>query len=88
MYIFDIAKAFKTDISKDKAIDTLFWDFVNSNGNKKSVMLPCSTFALGNSMVFTANFKDNLSAGLCISSVDDWLCEDVFIVTKTELLIP
>lgn len=42
------------------------------------VTVPVSTFGMGNSIVFSAQMVDNLSAGLMISPTDSEYCEEAF----------
>ena len=75
--------------SSDVTVDTFSWyTYDTVLGNMKNVELigasmPCSTYGIANSMIFSASFKDNLSAGLRASSwgkdsegKDNYLCEE------------
>ena len=71
------------DTSEDKTINTLCWLFTPKGKTaRKGVTVPCSTYGTANSMIFSATFKDNLSAGLTLSQVasdsQDALCEEAF----------
>lgn len=60
------------DTSEDKTIEDLCW---YPNASKSGVTVPCATYGTANSMVISATFKDNLSAGL---SRNNDLCEESF----------
>lgn len=65
----DILQGFYVDNTKDKTIDTFSWTANESLGNKDGgevlgASLPCSTYGIANSLIFSASFKDNLSAGM------------------------
>lgn len=69
--------------SSDVTVDTFSWyTYDTVLGNMKNVELigasmPCSTYGIANSMIFSASFKDNLSAGLRASAWgEDYLCEE------------
>lgn len=72
------------DTSADKTINTLCWLFTPKNETAiKGVTVPCSTYGTANSMIFSATFKDNLSAGLTMAKVtnensQEALCEEAF----------
>lgn len=71
------------DTSEDKTINTLCWLFTPKGKTAvKGVTVPCSTYGTANSMIFSATFKDNLSAGLTMSQkatdTQDALCEEAF----------
>lgn len=70
--INDIMELF-TLSSEGKTIDTFAWYPADDLGTitiedtehkVKGVTVPCSTFGIANSLIFSASFKDNLSAGL------------------------
>ena len=47
------------------------------NAELRGASIPCSTYGIANSMIFSASFKDNLSAGLRASAWGkDYLCEE------------
>lgn len=65
----DILQGFYVDNTKDKTIDTFSWTANESLGNKDGgevlgASLPCSTYGIAHSLIFSASFKDNLSAGM------------------------
>lgn len=65
----DILQGFYVDNTKDKTIDTFSWTANKSLGDKDGgevlgASLPCSTYGIANSLIFSASFKDNLSAGM------------------------
>ena len=67
--------------TNDSTIDTFAWKFEEKQvGNflEQGVVVPCSTMGIANSMVFSASFKDNLSAGLRenYTEGEDWLLEE------------
>ena len=72
------------DTSDDKTIKNLCWLFTPKNKTAiKGVTVPCATYGTANSMVFSATFKDNLSAGLTMAKVpnensQEALCEEAF----------
>ena len=71
------------DTSEDKTITTLCWLFTPKNARiVAGVTVPCSTYGTANSMVFSATFKDNLSAGLTVAQEgtdsQEPLCEEAF----------
>lgn len=68
-----LEQVFHTDITNDKAIDSFFLKTV---GMETGVTSPCSTYPLGNSLVFSASMKDNLSAGLY--QKEENLCAEAF----------
>jgi hypothetical protein len=69
-----VLRVFQCDKSADRSIDTLSWLFDTKDENGEiiidvltqgiGVTLPCTTYGVANSMVFSAEFKDQLSAGL------------------------
>ena len=70
--INDIMELF-TLSGEGKTIDTFAWYPADDLGTitiedtehkVKGVTVPCSTFGIANSLIFSASFKDNLSAGL------------------------
>ena len=78
--------------SSDVTVDTFSWytydtvlgnidvdDKADSevNAELRGASIPCSTYGIANSMIFSASFKDNLSAGLRASAWGkDYLCEE------------
>jgi hypothetical protein len=68
---------FKVSNANDKTIDTFAWLFdgyyINESAGE-GVTLPCSTLGIGNSLVFSASMKDQLSAGLREAETN--LCEE------------
>lgn len=64
--IDDFMQGLKVSKTNDKTVDTFAWD---------NVVLPCSTMGIGNSLVFSASMKDQLSAGL--REIEPNLCEEV-----------
>ena len=52
--------------------------FYKDDNATDGVTVPVSTFGMGNSMVFSAQMVDNLSAGLMISPTDSEYCEEAF----------
>lgn len=72
---------FKVSNANDETIDTFAWEFdgyweTDTDGSYvMGVTLPCSTLGIGNSLVFSASMKDQLSAGL--REVEENLCEEV-----------
>ena len=73
-----ILKIFNDSSSDDQVIDSFTWRIKevtqDTNGKFCGARLPCSTYGIANSMIFSASFKDNLSAGLCRNGN---LCEEV-----------
>ena len=72
-----LEQVFKSDIANDRTVDSFFISNVPKNGYdytagsdgkwktvKRAVHASCSAYPLGNSLVFSASMKDNLSAGL------------------------
>ena len=78
--------------SSDVTVDTFSWYTYDTvlgnidgevNAELRGASIPCSTYGIANSMIFSASFKDNLSAGLRASSwgkdsegKDNYLCEE------------
>lgn len=78
--------------SSDVTVDTFSWytydtvlgnidvdDKADSevNAELRGASIPCSTYGIANSIIFSASFKDNLSAGLRASAWGkDYLCEE------------
>ena len=65
----DIMKGLCVASTDDKTVDTFAWyssDDLGKIGEAKIVgaTVPCSTYGIANSLIFTATFQDNLSAGL------------------------
>ncbi|MBQ3221191.1 MAG: hypothetical protein IJB34_04450 [Clostridia bacterium] len=56
-----------------KTVKHLCW-FGGKTNSAAGVIVPCSSYGIGNSLIFSATFRDNLSAGLC--RVEDDLCEE------------
>lgn len=61
----------------------IMWFYTITNGNRSGVALSCSSFGFGNSMVFSAKTKDNLSAGmqrqpLNNNDINYQFCRDVY----------
>ncbi len=78
MDLLAIMRIFDTSSSSDKTIDSLCWyggQKTETEGEftfkKVGVTVPCSTYGIGNSMIFSATMKDNLSAGLSVSIAVD-----------------
>ena len=80
----DILQGFYVDNTKDKTIDTFSWTANESLGNKDGgevlgASLPCSTYGIAHSLIFSASFKDNLSAGMRAVKWDEdgeYVCEE------------
>ncbi len=72
------------DTSEDKTIKNLSWLFTpKAKTAIKGVTVPCATYGMANSMLFSATFKDNLSAGLTMAKEpnedsQEALCEEAF----------
>lgn len=67
--------------TNDTTIDNLEWSFSYKEGGKEYddiVVAPCSTYGIAHSLIFSASFKDNLSAGLRVADTDKYLCEETF----------
>lgn len=62
----------------NKTISYMAWIF--KDNSYKGVVCPISTYGTANSLVFTATFKDALSAGL--SKVDEHYCEEALYCKK------
>lgn len=73
--------------SSDVTVDTFSWYTYDTvlgnidgevNAELRGASIPCSTYGIANSMIFSASFKDNLSAGLRASAwgEDNYLCEE------------
>lgn len=78
--------------SSDVTVDTFSWYTYDTvfgnidvddkedsevNAELRGASIPCSTYGIANSMIFSASFKDNLSAGLRASAWGkDYLCEE------------
>lgn len=78
--------------SSDVTVDTFSWYTYDTvfgnidvddkedsevNAELRGASIPCSTYGIANSMIFSASFKDNLSAGLRASAWgEDYLCEE------------
>lgn len=78
--------------SSDVTVDTFSWYTYDTvlgnidgevNAELRGASIPCSTYGIANSMIFSASFKDNLSAGLRASAwgedsegKDNYLCEE------------
>ena len=62
----DALHIFKYYSNHDSTIDSFVWGFDETEIPLPNigVTVPCSTYGIANSMVFSASFKDNLSAGL------------------------
>ena len=61
----------------------IMWFYTVTDGKRSGVALSCSSFGFGNSMVFSAKTKDNLSAGMQRQPLDDndvnyQFCRDVY----------
>lgn len=59
------------------AVNNFFWLFDDAPLGL-GVTVPCSTYGTANSMIFSASFKDNLSAGLHKLSNGSDLCEETY----------
>lgn len=78
--INNVMRLFYSSTTNDKTIDSLCWFF---DGNETSATkqigatAPCSTYGIANSIIVSASFKDNLSAGLkTVANGEDYLCEE------------
>lgn len=61
----------------------IMWFYTITEGKRSGVALSCSSFGFGNSMVFSAKTKDNLSAGMQRQPLDSndvnyQFCRDVY----------
>ncbi len=79
--ISEIMKCLSISSADDKTVATFAWvtdEDLGKVGDKKvtGATLPCSTMGIANSMIFTAAFKDNISAGLRMTNSTHYLCED------------
>lgn len=54
------------------------WLYREGTPQSTGVVLTCSAFGYGNSLVFAGRTKDNLSAGIQRSADDDTYCRDVY----------
>ena len=54
------------------------WLYTAGTPQSTGVVLTCSAFGYGNSLVFAGRTKDNLSAGIQRSAEDDTYCRDVY----------
>ena len=77
-----IVSVMKPFDSIDKPVTALCWHHLPNSWC--GVTVPCSTYGMGNSLVFTASFKDNLSAGISYKdyklgadNCDKEYCEEV-----------
>lgn len=66
---------FSVQESKQELRNLFFYEDDNATGG---VTVPVSTFGIGNSMVFSAQMVDNLSAGLMIDPTDSDYCKETF----------
>ena len=78
--INNVMRLFYSSTTNDKTIDSLCWFF---DGNETSATkqigttAPCSTYGIANSIIVSASFNDNLSAGLkTVANGEDYLCEE------------
>ena len=87
-----IMQVLSLDSSADVTVDTFSWYTYDTvfgnidvddkedsevNAELRGASIPCSTYGIANSMIFSASFKDNLSAGLRASAWgEDYLCEE------------
>ena len=78
--INNIMRLFYSSTTNDKTIDNFCWFF---DGNETIAIkqigatVPCSTYGIANSIIVSASFKDNLSAGLkTVANGEDYLCEE------------
>ena len=65
----NIMRGLYVEINEDKTVDTFAWltseGLGTANGMEVTgATVPCSTYGIANSLIFSASFKDNLSAGL------------------------
>lgn len=73
---------FSVSNAQDKTVDTFAWLFEGDEVNRKElgdgIVIPCATYGIANSMVFSASFKDQLSAGLTmdVTETKDKLCKE------------
>lgn len=70
-------RLFFNDIGNDKTVDSfclLFNEATQAQGI--GVAVPCATYGIANSMVFSATFKDQLSAGLRMALGSNEYCEE------------
>lgn len=85
----DIMKGLYVDSKDDKTVDTFAWLTDEDLGQidtmqVKGATVPCSTYGIANSLIFSATFKDNLSAGLRAAKwgkneetgTEEYLCEE------------
>lgn len=87
-----IMKVLSVDTSADRTIDTLSWytykdtlvewEDAATVYELRGVSIPCSTYGIANSMIVSASFKDNLSAGLrgavWNETESEYYCEETF----------
>lgn len=77
--IVDVLRMFQTQSTAliGTPISQMCWG-MKSDGTygANSVVVPCTTYGMANNMIFTASFKDTLSAGL--RENDGYTCEDVY----------
>ena len=71
-----IMQGLKIDHSDDSTVDTMFF-VKNYSSFLNGAITPCSTIAVGNSIVFVGAMQDNISAGLRRSLSNKNLCEEV-----------
>lgn len=94
MDLLAIMRIFDTSTSSDKTIDSLCWyggtetrTVEGVTVKKVGVTVPCTTYGIGNSMIFSATMKDNLSAGLGASVVteedDEFLCSEALYCSSS-----
>lgn len=85
----NILQLFNNGTSDYKPIDSFVWLFGEANAGTKDTnigaRLPCSSYGIANSIIFSASFKDNVSAGL--SRGDGNKCEDVFYCHQDGTLV-
>jgi hypothetical protein len=65
----NIMRGLYVEINEDKTVDTFAWVTSEGLGTANGMevtgaTVPCSTYGIANSLIFSASFKDNLSAGL------------------------
>lgn len=73
-----ISCMFDSTKTKPNPISQMYWEDADVELNIK-VVVPCEAYAVGNSMVFSSTFQDNVSAGLNRTKVDEnTFCDDVF----------
>jgi hypothetical protein len=71
--VHEIVQMLNPNTTEDKTIDAFCWLFDNAPKGL-GVTLPCATYGMANSLIFSATMQDTLSAGL--NRLSDYTCEE------------